>query len=128
MALITAIANEVELRAVRANNAAEMQLRLTEALATIETQGVVDLQLAGCGAAPNFLALLVATGAEGATTPTVAPADAIVFAADAIDPIELSEQIQAELLANGVGGQWYRAISAGGGWGPHWMGIALYSE
>lgn len=127
MALFVADASTVELAAVRANNAPEMQLALQNALADMSAQVLIDAKMTGTGAAPNFLALLVGASAEGTVTPSVAPGGLGVATAAAIDPIELSEQIQATLIANGTGEILWKAISAGGGFGPHWMSIALYT-
>jgi len=121
-------AEDVELIAVRANNAPEMKLKLEQALANANAERVWDLQLVGNGAAPTFLALITLAGAEGATSPNVAPGNVSVATATAIDPIELAEQITAELIANGSGENLWKAVSAGGGFGPHWMSVAFYTE
>lgn len=131
MLIDTADASSVALVGVRANNAPEMRLKLEQALAANAAVGAVwDLQLVGNGAAPNFLAMLTLAplaGGEGPNVPHVAIADVAVATATAIDPIELSEQIGAELIANGTGEAIWKAVSAGGGFGPHWMAVAIYT-
>lgn len=127
MAFITADSSLMQLVAVRANNAPEMQLRLQEALAGVsDSLTVQDVQLVGCGGAPNFLAVATIAGSEGNATPISDPTATLVLGAEAIDPIELSEQIQAALIADGIDDILLKCVSAGGGFGPHWMSVALY--
>lgn len=124
-------ASNSDLLAVRANNAPEMKVKLEAALtaAIPSALQIWDLQLVADGAAPNFLALVTLAGGEGSGLPV--PRTAIsttrVATADAIDPIELSEQIAADLIANGNGQSLWKAVSAGGGFGPHWMSVAFYN-
>lgn len=130
MLIDPADAGGVQLIAVRANNAPEMKLKIEQALVPLGAISIWDLQLVADGAAPNFLALITLAGGEGSGLPVPrVDADTIsVATATAIDPIELQEQITAEVIANGNGETLWKAVSAGGGFGPHWMSVAFYTE
>src|SRR3972149_3682411 len=116
--------------AVRANNAAEMQQKLELAIAAIDPDlRIWDLQVVGCGAAPNFLALLTIASAEGAgimSTPSAFPPDLSVAVATAVDPVELGESMEAALDA-AAGQTFWKVVNSGGGFGPNWMAITLYN-
>jgi hypothetical protein len=120
---------QMTLLAIRANNAPEMQLKIQQALAAVaQTLRVWDIQIIGTGAAPNFLAVLTLANSEGFVggLPRVQVSAADVVVAAGIDPIDIAEQVTATLLAE-IGGTQFKGVSAGGGFGPHWMGLALYT-
>lgn len=115
---------------VRANNPDEMLLKLEQAAAALNPANVsiIDFELFATGAAPNFLAMLVAADATG-NTPGVDPSDVGFVVAGGIgglDPIPLCSDVAAQVVAAGAS-ELNKLVSAGGGAGPHWMAAAIYT-
>lgn len=114
---------------VRANNAAEMQLKLAQAAAALNPANVsiVDMQLFACGAAPNFLAML--TVADAGNTTAVDPSNVgfvVEGGVGGIDPIPLCASVAQQVIAANAS-VLNKMVSAGGGAGPHWMAAAIYT-
>ena len=130
MALIDmSVSGDTEVVALRANNAAEMELLVADFLANTNASGVYDIQLVGTGASPNFACLLTVGNAEGAGSPVVDPSNAIAKffgGLDTVDPIALVADMQTDIGINA--GVLYKTQLAGGGVGPHWMACSLYEE
>jgi len=114
---------------VRANNPDEMLLKLEAAAAALNPANVsiVDFELFATGAAPNFLAMLVA--ADAGNTPVVDPSNVgfvVAGGIGGIDPVPLLSQVAQQVIA-AAAGEVNKMVSAGGGAGPHWMAAAIYT-
>lgn len=118
--------------AFRANSAEEMSSKLIEWFNDNSGLFIWDIELNGSGAAPNFLCTLTVGGSEGGgNSPILSVADAAIFVTggiDTVDPIAMAAAMGAELRAEADDQDLYKAVSAGGGVGPHWMGIALWED
>lgn len=115
---------------VRANNAAEMQAKLAAAAAALPAgSSIVDFELFGTGAAPNFLAMLTVAQEGSNDMPDVDPSAAgfsVLGGLDTVDPIPLCPALAAAVRATG-NTVINKMVTAGGGVGPHWMAAALYT-
>jgi len=118
---------------VRANNAAEMQQKLTAAAAALDpiTQAIVDFQLAATGAAPNFLAMLTVAELNSASVPEIVTDTArflVVGGIGGLDPVALTAELAAQVRGVVSPDNLFKMVTVGGGAGPHWMAAAIYTE
>lgn len=119
----------LNIRAVEAGNAAEMVTRLQAeiaAAATANEESMVDLELAGAGSGPQWIASFPTGSSEQVTSGAslaLSPAP-VVVAAVAGNPVELMLRLN-QALAAASHGDVYKVVVAGGGSGPTYMAIAL---
>lgn len=131
MALIDAtIDANLQYIRVRANNPDEMLLKLEAAVAALNPGlvSIIDFELFATGAAPNFLAMLVAANAVGGT-PALAPNNigfVVAGGVGGLDPIPICSSVAQQVIAAGAS-ELNKMVSAGGGAGPHWMAAAIYT-
>lgn len=125
MALYDAIFDEnTEYVELQANSAAEMQTLLDAWIADNQEALLLDIELNGTGAAPTFLLTLTVGEANGGVNPEVPQVQGIVIGGNRqLDTQEMAAAI-TEIISNASEGV-YKVVSAGGGFGPHWMAVAL---
>lgn len=120
--------NHFNIRGVEAGDGPEMVSRLTNevaaAVAASET-GMVDLQIAGAGAGPQWWAWFVSADAASSGA-RVSYTPAIAFAASvAGNPDEAVFTLKNNIAALPPN-QIYKIVVAGAGVGPTYMALAVY--
>lgn len=114
--------------AFRANSAAEMQARLTQWFVDNPALFVWDIQLVATGAAPNFLCLLTVGSVAGTGTSLVANTAYVnvIGGVGTLDAPAMAAELGAAVRATAAEANTvFKSVSAGGGFGPNWMAIAL---
>lgn len=113
----------------RANSAAEMAAIVTEWIIANPTLFIWDIQLVATGAAPEFLCTLTVGNNVGSGSQVLPTEFAYVTAlggVSRVDALAMVAELQAEVRATAPDSTvMYKAVSTGGGFGPHWMAIAL---
>lgn len=125
--------DEFNIRSMRAGDAAAMLTFLAAAVVTAlanNEEVIVDLNLAGAGAGPDWECWFV-TAEAGNIGPLTesCPLNVARFAcAVAGNPVEARELLQAQLaVASPVPTTIFKVEIAGAGIGPHYMAVCLYS-
>lgn len=115
----------------QANNAAEMAQKLTEWFISNPTLVIWDIELNASGAAPVFLCTLTVGDINGGGALVLLASFAnveVVGGQGQLDAEAMATEIGVLVRASAPGADGLnKVVHAVGGFGPHWMAIALHN-